>query len=314
MGYSTDLRLRAVSYFLEHKQQYREVADLFQIGVATLHDWVRRFRKNGSIECKKSSGRPRLVGPEENDAFKDFINVNRDKSLRELADGWHINNGKQMSDVSCWRSIRRLGLSYKKTFRACERDNPTYTEKLNNFLYELALIPKEHRVYLDEAGSHLGMVPLRAWSPRNERAYDKRPAKRGGNISMVGALKTTGMEVLYPYDGAVNAERFLHFIEHQLHPKLSKHDVLIMDNCRTHHALLVKKRLKELGIGVLFMPPYSPELNPIEEAWSIIKEKLRRRKPRNISEYVKAIIELKNCITNQISEALFRHAASFGTL
>lgn len=133
-------------------------------------------------------------------------------------------------------------------------------------MYELALIPEDNRVYIDEAGSNLGMTPLRAWSPINERVYDKRPANRGSNLSMVGALKKSWMQALYPYDGAVNAERFLHFIEHQLQPKLNMHHVLIMDNCRTHHALLVKNRLKELGIQVLFLPPYSPELNPIEEA------------------------------------------------
>lgn len=92
------------------------------------------------------------------------------------------------------------------------------------------------------------------------------------------------------------------------------HDVLIIDNCRTHHALRVKKRLKELALQVLFLPPYSPDLNPIEEAQSVIKEKLRRKKARNIPKYVNSIIEMKNCITNQKSEDIFRHAASFETL
>src|ERR1700692_705456 len=114
MGYSNDLRIRAVNHFIEHKQQYREVASLFQIGAATLHEWVKRFQKTGSIVCKKSSGRPRLVVAEENDAFKNFIMSNPDKSLRELAEGWRSNHGKQMSSGSCSRSIKRVGLSYKK--------------------------------------------------------------------------------------------------------------------------------------------------------------------------------------------------------
>lgn len=106
-----------MNYFIEHKQQYREIAGLFQIGVATLHDWVKRFQETGSIDCKKYTGRPRLIGPEENDAFKDFIKCNRDKSLRELTEGWRINNGKQMSAGSCWRSIRRLDLKKKLSGR-----------------------------------------------------------------------------------------------------------------------------------------------------------------------------------------------------
>jgi len=106
-----------------------------------------------------------------------------------------------------------------------------YEAKRNEFLYELALIPEENRVYIDEAGSNLGMAPLCAWAPINERAYDKKPARRGENISLVGALKKSGMQELYPYDGSVDAERFIDFIENKLKPHLKAGDVLIMDNC-----------------------------------------------------------------------------------
>ena len=96
-------------------------------------------------------------------------------------------------------------------------------------MYELALIPEENRVYIDEAGSNLGMAPLCAWAPINERAYDKKPARRGENISLVGALKKSGMQELYPYDGPVDAERFVDFIENKLKPYLKVGDVLIME-------------------------------------------------------------------------------------
>jgi transposase len=179
-------------------------------------------------------------------------------------------------------------------------------------LYELALIPEENRVYIDEAGSNLGMAPLCAWAPINERAYDKKPSQRGENISLVGALKKSGMQELYPYDGSVDAERFADFIENKLKPHLKAGDVLIMDNCRTHHALLLKEKLKELSLEVLYLPPYSPELNPIEECWSVIKGHLKRIKARNISDYVKGIFDAKKAIDGLKGAAFFRHAASFG--
>lgn len=131
---------------------------------------------------------------------------------------------------------------------------------------------------------------------------------------MVGALKKSGMQALYPYDGAVNAEKFVHYVENKLKPILESEDVVIMDNCSIHHAKIVKERLCKLGISVLYLPPYSPELNPIEEAWSKIKSKLRRAKVRNIVDYITMIEKLRSCISVADSKGFFRHAQSFHSI
>ena len=130
---------------------------------------------------------------------------------------------------------------------------------------------------------------------------------------MVGAMKETGMQTVYPYDGAIDAEKFIDFLETKLLPKMTNDDVIIMDNCRTHHSKLVKTRLQELSVEVLYMPPYSPELNPIEEAWSVIKGGLRRRKARTIVEYVDGLLEVCNTIDSKKCKGFFSHAAQFGS-
>lgn len=175
-------------------------------------------------------------------------------------------------------------------------------------------IPEENRVYIDEAGSNLAMTPSKAWSMRNHRAYDTKPARRGGNLSLVGALKKSGMPALYPYDGAVDSERFIDFIERCLQPNLNHDDVLIMDNCRIHHSKVVKRCMEELSIKVLYLPPYSPELNPIEEAWSVIKGRLKRKKARNILDYIESMIEAKESMAPEKCSGFFKHSASFQKL
>ncbi len=157
------------------------------------------------------------------------------------------------------------------------------------------------------------MTPLHAWAPSGVRAFDIKPANRGSNISMVGALKKSGMQTLYPFDGPVDAERFIDFIEHKLKPTLKDGDVVIMDNCRTHHAKIVSNKMRALSIDTLFMPPYSPELNPIEESWSVIKTRLKQKKPRNIADYVDALVDAKKNIDGEMAEAFFKHASSFHT-
>ncbi len=84
---------------------------------------------------------------------------------------------------------------------------------------------------------------------------------------------------------------------------------VIMDNCRTHHAKIVTERLKALGIDTLFLPPYSPELNPIEEGWSVIKTKLKRKKTRNIPDYIDALLDAQRGIDGEMGKVLFKHAA-----
>jgi transposase len=130
---------------------------------------------------------------------------------------------------------------------------------------------------------------------------------------MIGALKISGLQALYPYDGPINAERFIDFIEHKLRPYLNPGDVIIMDNCRTHHAKIVSEKLKSLSIDTLFLPPYSPELNPIEESWAVIKARLKRKKARNIVDYIDGLVEAKNHVDEAMGEAFFNHATSFET-
>jgi hypothetical protein len=99
------------------------------------------------------------------------------------------------------------------------------------FLQEIAQIPVESLVFLDEAGINLGMSRSHARAPIGERAFAKRPPK-GGNISLVGAVRTTGMCGLYPYDGPVDGFRFLDFLNNQLLPNLQHGDVVVMETMK----------------------------------------------------------------------------------
>jgi transposase len=116
MAYSNDLRLRAVTYFRNNNLQYRDVAAIFDIGVATMHDWVKRFEETGKVEKIKSSGRPRVLPAEKNDAFKELVSCNADKTLAQLSEKWHEAEGQKLSIFCVSRSIRRVGFSYKKNF------------------------------------------------------------------------------------------------------------------------------------------------------------------------------------------------------
>ena len=203
--------------------------------------------------------------------------------------------------------LSRLGFGLKKTLRAAERDRPDVIAKEEAFIKEVSEIPVENLVFLDEAGVHLGMTRSHARAPIGERAMCKRSAAYKSNISLAGAIQLSGMCELYPYDGPMDGERFQLFLD-RLVPKLKPNSVLIMDNLRVHHMAAVKSKLKDAGIRVLYLPPYSPERNPIEETWSLIKRAFRTAEADTISKFIDALQNVKNIVTQHKIEAFFKHA------
>lgn len=169
-------------------------------------------------------------------------------------------------------------------------------------------IAPEKLVFVDEASSNLGMTPTYARSPQGQRAFAKRPGNRGSNISMVGAIRLSGIPVLHPYDGAVDGSRFLSFLDDHLIPTLKPGDVVVMDNVRTHHIREVAEKIEAQKAKVLYLPPYHPELNPIEEAWSKIKNSLKKAEARTIPAYVKALESAKSAVSQENISGWFRHA------
>jgi transposase len=133
------------------------------------------------------------------------------------------------------------------------------------------------------------MTPRYARAPVGERAVAYRPVNRGKNVSMVGAVALRGVVALRSVEGAVNTAKFLRFLRHDLIPHWCPGDVLVMDNLRVHKAPAVRDLLAHHNIRVLFLPPYSPEFNPIEMYWSLFKRILRRVEARTLAELKSAI-------------------------
>tara|TARA_Y100000031_G_C8148841_1_gene351353 strand:- start:14 stop:490 length:477 start_codon:yes stop_codon:yes gene_type:complete len=151
------------------------------------------------------------------------------------------------------------------------------------------------------------MMRTHARSLVNQRAFCKKSAKRYQNISVVGAMALSGFKHVYPFDGAVDEEKFLSYLD-ELLPKLSSKETLIMDNVRFHHCERVKDKIRKAGIRLIYLPPYHPELNPIEEAWSCVKRTLRSLKARTISTYTDALNQAIENVTPTKIKGFFKHA------
>ena len=138
----------------------------------------------------------------------------------------------------------------------------------------------EDLVFLDETGSNLGHTPTHAWAPRGRRAHATAPANRGENKTVVAALTLDGIGPLLRFDGAMTTDRFVGYVRHRLAPTLRAGQVVIADNLAAHLSPAVRAAIEESGARFLPLPAYSPDFNPIEEAFSKVKQALRRAKAR----------------------------------
>jgi transposase len=144
-------------------------------------------------------------------------------------------------------------------------------------------------VFIDESGSNTNMSRLYARAKGGERANDHVPLNTGETTSILSSMRLDGETVYTTFSGAVNGERFKEFLREFLAPTLRPGDIVIMDNLRSHKVLGVAEIIESAGATILYLPPYSPDFNPIEQMWSKIKAYLRMVKARSVDALMRAI-------------------------
>jgi transposase len=150
-------------------------------------------------------------------------------------------------------------------------------------------------VFIDETGLSTKMARLRGRAPRGERCRAGVPHGHWKTTTFTGALRLTGMTAPFVYDGAMNGNVFLAYVEQVLVPTLSEGDVVVMDNLPAHKAAGVRDAIEAAGASLLYLPPYSPDFNPIENAFAKLKALLRAKAERTIkalSDAVGAVVDL----------------------
>lgn len=166
----------------------------------------------------------------------------------------------------------------------------------------------EDLVFLDECGINLAMRQVYGWGLKGERVVGVRPVHRGANLTVVGAMSLSGPVAITPWPTALDGDGFLAWLEAFLIPKLRRGQILVMDNLRVHKVAGVREMLEDAGLKVVFLPPYSPDLNPIEECWSKVKHWVRRIAARGMEELNLALAQAVEKVTPSDARGWFEHA------
>ncbi len=191
----------------------------------------------------------------------------------------------------------------KKTIRASEQKEAERAA----WRKRTALLPSQELIFVDETGSHIAMTPLYAYAPRGERAVGKVPRNYGAIMTVIASMSLCGMGPALMLDGAADSAAFEIYVEQILAPNLRPGQIVILDNLSIHQGSRVKQAIEARGCHLLFLPAYSPDFSPIEEAFSKLKTILRRAGARTRSALQDAIIQALPSITAADACGWFRH-------
>ena len=162
-------------------------------------------------------------------------------------------------------------------------------------------------VFVDEMGTNTSLSPIYGWSKKGQRACGSVPRNRGKNTTVLASMSVEGMGPSLAVEGATNANVFETYVERVLAPTLRRGQVMIMDNLSAHKGERVRKLIEGQGCELMYLPAYSPDLNPIEEAFSKIKRLLRKAEARSREALLEAIGAAISAITDQDARGFFEH-------
>ena len=180
---------------------------------------------------------------------------------------------------------------------AIERDRPDVVDKRTRFALGQALLNAAQLVFVDESGFRLGTPPRYGWSRRGKKSVGKHVCGNWETITMLGAIGRDGFRGFMTVNAPTDRDVFLAFVQQQLVPNLRAGDIVVMDNLAAHKRPEMLAAIEAAGASVLFLPPYSPEFNPIERVWSKLKDFVRRCQTRTRDAFDTAVKNAMATIT-----------------
>lgn len=195
--------------------------------------------------------------------------------------------------------------------RAAEQDEAELANARAEWQAQTAALAPERLVFLDESAALTNLARTHAWSPRGERAHGAVPCGRWERVTVLGALGLEGIVGAMSIEAATDGAVFFAYLDQVLLPELrrTKPDaVIVMDNLAAHKTAAVRALLDGSGFAYRHLPPYSPDLNPIEPAWAKLKGLLRKAAARTVDALHAALAPALDAITAQDAQGLFRHA------
>jgi transposase len=306
--YSQDLRQRVLDTVQRGDGSVRQIARRFLVSVSFVTRLLKRYRSTSSLEPKPhGGGHPPSLGPAALERLRELIRQQPDATLEECRQ----RLGTSCSTMTISRALRRLGLPRKKKIpRAQEQDRPEVRERRREFCEELAGTDPRRLVFVDECGANTAMTRTYGRAPVGQRVDTNTPG-RWESITLTCGLRLSGVTAPLAFSGATNTDIFETYVEDVLVPELKPGDVVIWDNLKPHKSEEAIAAVEAAGARVEPLPPWSPDLTPIEEMVSKVKGAMRSAAARTTEAVYAAFASALHEVTPEDIAGWFRSRATY---
>jgi transposase len=283
-AYSMDLRERVFKAW-QASGDADDVAATFGVSRAWVHRLAQRERETKSLAPRKQTKfRTRLLAGQEA-RLQALVAAQPDVTLTEL----RAQLPTTASLSTLWTALDRLGLTVKKTVHASEQRRADVAAERRRWRDTQPLHDARAFVFVDESGVTTDLLRRYARSPRGTRAVDHTPCGHWQTHTVVAALRPTALTATAVFDGPIDAVTFRAYVEQILVPTLRPGDVVVLDNLAVHKQPEVRTAIEHAGARLRFLPPYSPDFNPIEMAFAKLTAFLRAARPRTFDQVCELI-------------------------
>jgi transposase len=307
MGYSNDLRVRVIEV-VEGGAAARAAARQFVIGDSTAIRWAKRWRETGSYQAKTNKGQSRSPLKKHEGWLLALVKEEPDLTLEEIQRRLLEELQHKAGIGSIWRFFDRHGISFKKSIRAAEQDRPDVAAARTAWADNQPKLDSGRLVFIDETGTSTNMARLRGRAPRGDRLVGKVPHGHWKTTTFVAGLRANALTAPCVIDGPMNGDAFLAYIEQVLVPTLKPGDIVVMDNLSSHKAPAIRQAIEIAGARLLYLPPYSPDFNPIEQLFAKLKAALRKAAERSVESLWNRIAALLDIFPPDECANYFRNA------
>jgi len=207
--------------------------------------------------------------------------------------------GVGVSYGAVWHFVHAEGLSFKKSALASEVHRAGIARRRERWRRHQARVDPARLVFLDETWVKTNMAPLRGWGPCGQRPAGHHPHGHWRTMTFLAALRSDRIDAPCVSDGPINGESFTAWVESALVPTLPPGDVVVLDNLGSHKGRAVRAAIRAAGAHLLFLPPYSPDLNPIEQLFAKLEHYLRETAGRTVQAVMNGIATILDRFTPQ---------------
>lgn len=306
--YSNDFREKIVLASQNQEGSMNQLAKRFNVSVNFISTLLKRFRQTGQVDPKPhGGGRKPSIDAEGQNLIRKLIEDQPDLTLEEIGCEYS-KHFEPVARSTIDRTLNKMKITRKKkTLFDGRKNTPENQQKLLEYRHNLAHFKPEELIYIDEMGVLKNITRTYARSGKGLRAQCENTITPGTRVSTVGALGVDGLLTGLCYEGTMTSLVFRFFVEQFLVPVLCPYHVVILDNAKVHYDDEAIAAIETTGAGVIYLPPYSPELNPIENIWSKVKSYLRKIPILDTEQLYQAIASALKTITPDDAQNCFQH-------